>query len=256
MRLERINWTQAEEYFKHNDMVIIGTGSIECHGKHVALGTDFLVPSKIIELMEPRTDVLIAPTMPYGSCQYLTDFPGTVNLGYDVLYAVMTKITESLYKHGARKFLFMNGHGGNTPVLQRIGSEMTRKGCLCAIIDWWSLAGRINPKWKGGHAGAEETSAMMVVAPEAVHMELAMEFAPIDLTDELTFAASDSVYCDGVTVQVPRPTAAYSKSGWFGDDHINTASVEWGEEMLTGVADFIASFIDKFSRAQCPDLSV
>ena len=134
MRLERINWTQAEEYFKHNDMVIIGTGSIECHGKHVALGTDFLVPSKIIELMEPRTDVLIAPTMPYGSCQYLTDFPGTVNLGYDVLYAVMTKITESLYKHGARKFLFMNGHGGNNAALEQVCLDLDSKGAKLEAI--------------------------------------------------------------------------------------------------------------------------
>lgn len=256
MRLEYSSWAQVKEYFKHNDTVVVPLGSVENHGSHMGLGTDFMIPNHLVGMLQSRTDVLCAPVMPYGMADHHKEFPGSLTIGHDGLYLVMSRIVEQLYAYGARHIVFLNGHGGNTPVLQRIGSEMTRKGCLCAIIDWWSLAGRINPKWKGGHAGAEETSAMMVVAPEAVHMDLAMEFEPIDLSDELTFAASDSVYCDGVTVQVPRPTAAYSKSGWFGDDHINTASAQWGEEMLTGVADFIASFIDKFTRAKCPNLSV
>ena len=95
----------------------------------------------------------------------------------------------------------------------------------------------------------------MAAAPDAVHMDLAMEFRPQDLSPELPFAAANDVLCDGVPVTVPRPVTMYSDSGWFGKDDIQTASVQWGEEMLNGVADFIASFIDKFQRAECPQVN-
>ena len=62
MLLSEITWVRAEEYFKHNDMVIIPIGSIECHGKHMPLGTDTLIPDKIIELVRKQNDdILIAP---------------------------------------------------------------------------------------------------------------------------------------------------------------------------------------------------
>ena len=122
MLLSEITWVQAEEYFRHNDMVIIPIGSIECHGKHMPLGTDTLIPDKIIELVrKEKDDVLIAPTVPYGACESLYPFPGTVNLGTDLLYQLMKTIIWNLKRHGARKFVILNGHGGNIKALERIG---------------------------------------------------------------------------------------------------------------------------------------
>ena len=117
MRLANITWPQAEAYFKEHDMVLMGVGSIECHGKHMPLGTDTLIPDHLLEDIEKRTDVLICPTLPYGATDTLADFPGTINLGTDVLYDVMRSITDSLWQHGARKFVILNGHGGKTRTL-------------------------------------------------------------------------------------------------------------------------------------------
>lgn len=61
MRLERLTWPQAEAYFKDHDTVIIPLGSIECHGRHLPLGTDTMIPNRILEELEPLTDALIAP---------------------------------------------------------------------------------------------------------------------------------------------------------------------------------------------------
>ena len=40
MRLTNLTWPKAQEYFEKNDMVLISIGSIECHGRHMPLGTD------------------------------------------------------------------------------------------------------------------------------------------------------------------------------------------------------------------------
>ena len=42
---------RAEEYFKSNDTILLSVGSIECHGKHLPLGTDTLIPEKLLDLL-------------------------------------------------------------------------------------------------------------------------------------------------------------------------------------------------------------
>ena len=160
MRLTNLTWPKAQEYFEKNDMVLISIGSIECHGRHMPLGTDTLIPEHLLEKIEKKSDVLIAPTIPYGSCQYLAPYPGTIDIDNEVLYQFCRQIFLSLYRHGARKFVFLNGHGGNIKMIERLGMEFEDKGCLVAMLNWWLMAWDMNPAWKGGHGGGEEADAL------------------------------------------------------------------------------------------------
>ena len=79
MRLEVMTWKQAERYFQTHDMAVLPIGSIENHGSHLALGTDFLVPSKIAEQLDRESDVLILPAGYTALCQKLwKSFTATV----------------------------------------------------------------------------------------------------------------------------------------------------------------------------------
>lgn len=246
MFLERITWVQAKEYFEKNDTVIIPVGSTENHGSQLSLGTDFLIPRNLCERMEPKLSCLVAPTVPYGVADQHTNFPGTITIGADGLYDLLNRITDQLYGFGARHFVFLNGHGGNTPVLQRLCLDLDKKGALGCMLNWWILAGELNPDWKGGHGGGEETAAMLAVDPSCVHMEYFMPFEPINLSDDLTFDGASNVNFGGVSVPVPRHVDRYSASGWYGPDSPEKATKEWGEAMLTATADFCAEFIKKF----------
>ena len=54
MRLANLTWPKAQEYFEKNDMVLVSIGSIECHGRHMPLGTDTLIPElSLIHISEP-----------------------------------------------------------------------------------------------------------------------------------------------------------------------------------------------------------
>ena len=94
MRLENITWPRAEKYFKESDLVLLPIGSIEGHGRHMPLGTDTLIPNKIVELLEEKSDILIAPTIPYGACESLAPYPGTINIGTEILYQFLYKVAE------------------------------------------------------------------------------------------------------------------------------------------------------------------
>ena len=210
MRLANITWPQAEAYFKEHDMVLMGVGSIECHGKHMPLGTDTLIPDHLLEDIEKRTDVLICPTLPYGATDTLADFPGTINLGTDVLYDVMRSITDSLWQHGARKFVILNGHGGGEETAAIMGIDP-------GLID---------------RTYVEEPLVLK------------------NVSDELVATGFSSVVYKGVSVDIPRVTPTVTDNGWIGPDHPNTATEAWGKKMLQTSADYIVDFLGAFDRVK------
>lgn len=249
MRLANMTWPQVQKYFEKSDMVLISIGSIECHGRHMPLGTDTLIPDHLLEKIEKKSDVLIAPTIPYGACQSLADYPGTIDIDNDVLYLFCKQIFESLYHHGARKFVFLNGHGGNMKMIERLALEYEKKGCLVAMLNWWLMAWDMNPAWKGGHGGGEETAAILGIDPSLVDKsEIGGELKFYDLSENLKVTGFRSVEFKGVTVEIPRSTPHVTDSGWIGPDHPNTATEEWGREMLQTTADYIVDFMEEFKK--------
>ena len=54
MKLQHMTWPQVQAYFSKNDTVIIGVGSCENHGTHMPLGTDALIPEKLIAMIEEK----------------------------------------------------------------------------------------------------------------------------------------------------------------------------------------------------------
>jgi len=243
---------QVAEYFKHSDTVLLAIGSIENHGYHNILGVDTLAPERILELIEEKSNVLIAPTMPYGAADSLLGFPGTVSIGQEALCAVVDKIVESLYMCGAKKILFINGHGGNIGALERVGLEWYHKGVITATLNWWTMVSGLNPDWKSGHGGAVETSAMMYIDPLLVDLSKVREMElKNDLGEELPSISFRTVEYKGVQVAVNRPVASHTDNGWVGDfDHPSGSSAKYGEDMLTAVADYILDFIEIFKKVK------
>src|SRR5699024_12576284 len=61
--------------------------------------------------------VVVTPTVNYGVSPHHMDFPGTITLRPETLSDILEDIVSSLKKHGIKKFLFVNAHGGNsTPI--------------------------------------------------------------------------------------------------------------------------------------------
>ena len=251
MKLTDISWVKAEQYFKENDIVLLSIGSVESHGRHMPLGTDTIIPQYLLDKIENKSNVLIAPTIPFGATDALEDYSGTVNIESQTLYLYVSDVVNSLYKHGARKFVFLNGHGGNIKTLQRVGFDLEKKGGLMAILNWWLMAWDLNPAWKGGHGGAEETSAILGINPKLVDKsEIGKDLYFKHLTPEIESTGFQSVKYKGVSLEVVRRIDHITDSGWIGPDNPKYATEEWGKEMLDSCADYIADFIEEFKKVQ------
>ena len=249
MRLENVTWPQAEAYFKENDIAIVPIGSIECHGKHLPLGTDTLIPNRILDFIEEKTDTLIVPTMPYGNTDYLASFPGTISLGPEITYQVMYQILDGLYQNGIRKFVVLNGHGGNNSILDRLSVDFEKKGCILVQMNWWIMVWDLvkgydgSEKWNGGHGGAEETAAIMAINKDLVDYDAIQDSPLKELSKDLPFSGMATVRFKGVDIPVRRLTKNVTDNGWVGPDHPKYATAAWGSEMLVKTADYIVEFI-------------
>lgn len=251
MRLENLTWPGVQAYFQENDTVLIAIGSIECHGRHMPVGTDTLIPNHLLEKIEEKSGVLIAPTIPYGSTPTLAPYPGTIDVESEAFYQFCFSVFENLYRHGARHFVVLNGHGGNVKTIERLGFAFEEKGCLVAMLNWWLMAWDMDPAWKGGHGGGEETAAILGIDPSLVdRSEIGGELELYDVTDEIKGTGFRSASYKGVSVDIIRSTPRVTGSGWIGQDHPSTATVEWGQKMLQTVADYIVDFIEEFKKAK------
>ena len=258
MFLAKMNYLEVEEYLKKSDTIVIPVGSLENHGKHMPLGTDTMIPDKIAELLDEKSDLLIAPTINYGATDDLVGFPGTISLGTEGLISLLRTICDQFYRYGFRHFMILNGHGGNSAAIQAVAMHMYRKGAYMANLNWWLMAGQLNREWAGGHGGGEETAAVMAVDPSLIKTEYLNlpEGIRNDLGDALPYGAWTNVLYKGVSVTVCREVKDITDNGWlvhsFKGDVPTRATAEWGSEMLSAMADYIADFSAEFSKTALP----
>ena len=137
MRLEELNWFDVENYLINDDRLMIVIGSCEQHG-YLSLLTDVKIPLALADAASERTGVLVAPPLNFGSSSYFLGYPGTLSLRVSVLLDVVEDLVRSAYRHGFRKLLILNGHGGNDSARGRLfelATELT--GIHIAWYAWW-----------------------------------------------------------------------------------------------------------------------
>lgn len=114
MRVVDSNWMQLADYLTRDDRAIIPLGSTEQHS-YLSLGTDAILAERVaVEAAEPL-GVPVFPALAYGITPYFLAFPGSVSLTVTSYMGVLTDMLNSLAGQGFRRFLLVNGHGGNSP---------------------------------------------------------------------------------------------------------------------------------------------
>lgn len=173
MYLASMTWHEFHEATSDDLLALVPLGSTEQHGSIGPLGTDFAIPEEMARRLEAQYPdrLVVLPTMPYGVCPYHTEFSGTIDIGTAALQSVMTSVAEHLMNAGVRRFAFLNGHGGNDPALEAACLRIYERGGLGAILDWWTIARELDPRWGGGHGGGQEAAVMMALRPDWVRKE-------------------------------------------------------------------------------------
>lgn len=176
LSFEMVKKLDASQY-----LVIWPVASLEQHGPHLPLGTDSIVLQTVVEQTRLRLGKdfrgIFLPQMWFGKSPEHLAFPGTVSMKAATLMAVAEDVVASLTPHGFKNFVFMNGHGGNTTLLDAIGYDLNYTyGAKIYYVNLWDgvfyndLIEKLFPTLAGTevHAASIETSLLMYLAPETV----------------------------------------------------------------------------------------
>lgn len=152
------------------DVVLIPLGSTEQHGPHLPFETDTVIALAVAEalaaeLASSKVTVVVAPALAVGASGEHQDFPGTLSIGNEALRHVVLELARSV-KTWSPRVVFVNGHGGNAPVLADVVSQLVDEGHQAI----WVSCG---VPGQDAHAGREETSLMLYLAPGTVDMSRA-----------------------------------------------------------------------------------
>ncbi len=97
------------------DVAVVATGSIEQHLEHLAFEQDIASSSRIAEMAAERLypHVVLAVPINVGIAEHHMHSVGTLTVKPSTWLAVVFDTVETLMRHGIRKVLILNGHGGN-----------------------------------------------------------------------------------------------------------------------------------------------
>lgn len=167
------------------DIAVLPLGAYEQHGHHLPLETDSIIADAIVQTSKQylkKQSVTFLPVEEIGySVEHLWD-ARSKTLTYDEAIKRWIAIGATCNAKGIRKFVILNAHGGNSPLMSIVATELrARYKMLCVTTSWARFGlpeGVISDDDKQFdiHAGFVETSIMLAVAPDMVDMTKADDF--------------------------------------------------------------------------------
>ena len=89
----------VQEFLARSDMALIPIASLEQHGLHLPIGTDYLNGVEQAKLIAQKIDVLVAPILLPGQSPYHMGFEGTITLPATLIQEVYVEAVKSLVQH-------------------------------------------------------------------------------------------------------------------------------------------------------------
>lgn len=246
--ISEMSWSEFREAMTFNDLIIVPVGSNEEHGPHNPLGTDTILARELARRIGEKAGVPVAPEIPIGYTQSLSAFPGTINVDPMLLRKVVFEICESYIQFGAKRFLFINGHGGNTNALSFVCSDLMAKynDVFAVHNEWWTLLPHISEFPCNDHGGKYETSLVLDVDPELCSMERAKTVPLASLSEKLT--NGEGLAFDGISIpNCGVPVDRLTPYGNFGAP-AEEATAELGAAVAQAYIDYNVELVAELKR--------
>lgn len=224
MRLADATWPEVDR--ADRDVLVLPIGSLEQHGPHLPLDTDAAIATAVAtRAVEERPDLGLVPTITLGASGEHADFPGTVSIGTEALAHVVVEVV----RHASRdwdRVLVVNGHGGNAVALAAAVEVCADEGRRLDVVHL-GMAGM------DAHAGRSETSIMLALDPDRVHLDRAVAGVDEPMADLLPRLRRDGV-------------RSVSPSGVLGEP--TGASADEGKALVTRLVDLVVTVLDDDRR--------
>jgi len=181
----RLKAPELRALAKRDAIIIVPVASTEQHGPHLPTQVDCLLVAEIARRAAIQASetipTLVTPVVWTGLAEHHMSLGATISLDYQTFFALLRGICGSLVRHGFRKVLLLNGHGGNTAALTVAVNELAVElDAPIATTTYWLLAQPafsqiLERQSNVRHACEAETSMVLALQPHSVDMSLAAD---------------------------------------------------------------------------------
>jgi len=257
---------EVEAFLTKSDMVIIPVGAIEQHGLHLPIGTDILSGIERCKLIAQERDILVAPVLLAGQSPYHMGFAGTITLSAETILKVHLEAVESLIKHGFKRFIIMNAHGGNRAITTLLVDQINQTTAGVAVNFSQAISPFLKPEKAeeatllDRHGGTSETSRALYLMPSLVQLEKAKaaklslpkhleEMLPEVIANEPT--AKMLFLAEGLKAEETgkkTSSAEMSTTGVWGERDPKESSPQRGKNLTSRATAAAVQFIDRWNE--------
>lgn len=249
----KLTWPEIQDAVANDAIVIVPTAAMEEHGHHLPLDTDIVLGETIAlrAARQAEQQVLVMPPLWVGYEAHHMDFPGTIDVDWDIFVRYALCVTSSLVRHGFRKIMILNSHGSNRPLIEIVARDtvVRHPEAMCVALSWWELQdaqrafAEVRESIVTSHGGELETSVYLAVDEARVQMELAQR----DLDDgmsphfwsDLMGQRPDPSYKN--SVKYMESWSAFSRTGVRGDP--TKATKRKGEVVLEAAVNELVELL-------------
>lgn len=257
---------EVADFLKRSDMVIIPVASQEQHGNHLPIGTDFINGVERCKLIAQERDVLVAPVLMVGQSPYHMGFPGTMTLSADLIIDVHLEAVESLIRHGFKRFIIMNAHGGNRAISTLLVDQINQTTAGVAVEfgqatrPFMEAPSEPPSTVLDRHGGTPETSNSLYLMPTLVQLDKAVT-AELTLPDHLDAMLPEVVDEDPTALMLflaeglkaeetgkKTSSAEMSTTGVWGERDPAEGTAARGEDVTRKTVAAAVKFIDRWNE--------
>jgi creatinine amidohydrolase len=233
-------------------IAVLPLGATEQHGPHLPFETDTIIATGVGQRLKERLrgtiEIELLPTEPIGYSIEHMHVRGTRSLRFDEAVERWIEIGASVNASGCRRLILLNAHGGNSPLMTVVTTELRVHLAMLAVATSWTRFGypedivSAGERAIGIHGGLIETSVMLALRPDLVDMEQARDFASAQslFANEFTHLRAYGPHAFGWTMR------DLSSTGVVGNAAEATAGK--GERILRHAVEGLADLVQDVAR--------
>lgn len=181
MRWEELTGDVFSEAVQQAEGVcLLPLSCIERHGHHLPLATDMFIGREVCNRAAALEPAIVFPDFIFTQILEARHYPGCVGIDPELMVRLLENTCREIARNGLKKIVIVNAHGGNDNLIHyftQIQLASPRDYVVYVAGQFYSPEDEaaVQAQWEttvDGHAGEQETSAILAIHPELVKREV------------------------------------------------------------------------------------
>ena len=179
MRWEELTGDRFPEAVEQcGGVCLIALSVIERHGHHLPLGTDTYIGRAVLDRAAALEPAIVFPDHVLTQIPEARHLAGTIAIDGELMVKLLDNVCREIARNGLKKVVLVSSHGGNMGLVALFNMLQlyAPKDYVVYVVSLMGPGAGAAPDvpWpreKDGHAGPGETSMVLAVRPDLVHMD-------------------------------------------------------------------------------------